>query len=104
MYYDCIVSGVYTKNPTVSGSVPIGYLEFSRNSVIDGLQLNLLSNTMICTYGLGAMSFIEQSNGLLVLQHSGSVNGASPNTSPIHITSPAYASGQVPITLLQGQI
>lgn len=48
---------------------------------------------MIATYGLGAMGPIEQTNGLLVLQHSGSVNGASPNTSPIHITSPDVAAG-----------
>ena len=101
IYYNCTVSGSYTKNASSSGTTPIGYVEFGCNSCIDGLIVNMSANSMIRTLGTGAMGPIEQSNGMLILQHSGSVNGASPNTAPIHITSGNPLLG-VPITVIQG--
>lgn len=42
----------------MSGTTPVGYTEFGKNSVLDLMTLSLTGNTMVRTLGLGAMTSI----------------------------------------------
>jgi hypothetical protein len=97
IYYNCVVSGAYNKTGGSGSIAPAGYVEFGANSNVDGLVMTVTGNSMVRTLGTGAMGQLTQSNGLLALQHKGSVY------------APALSGGAnpllgQPICLLQGQI
>lgn len=64
IYYDCTISGTYNKTGGSSTSVPSGYVEFTSNSNVDNLIMNLTGNTIVKTLGTGTMYGLNQSNGI----------------------------------------
>ena len=83
VYYDCIVSGVYNKNNSIFSGLPQGYIEFGSNSTIDGLSLNLSSNTLFRTLGVGNMGESTIGAGAALFAHKGTMIRPLVNNSDI---------------------
>ena len=68
-----MTNAVYNKTGGSGSSSPTGYVEFSGLSLLDNFSLTLSGNTTVRTLGTGSMAKPTITNGILVLQHKGSV-------------------------------
>ena len=75
IYWEGFMSGTYNKNYTATTgyTTPLGYVEFTVNSVIDNLIINLTCNCSMRTLGAGSMGVLTMTNGLFTAQHKGSM-------------------------------
>lgn len=96
VYWEGFMMGTYNKNYTATTgfTVPLGYVEFTANSVIDSLIVNLTSNCSMRTLGAGSMGILTMSNGLFTAQHKGSM------ACPVVANSSQNPANGIPVLLI----